>query len=31
MRTFQDGLRTTAEEKGARLRAQRSHRTGFTA
>ena len=31
MRTFQADLRTTAQEKGARLRAQRSQRTGFSA
>lgn len=31
MRTFQADLRTAAQEKGARLRAQRSHRTGFNA
>ena len=31
MRTFQADLRTSAQEKGARLRAQRSQRTGFSA
>ena len=31
MRTFQADLRSAAEEKGARLRAQRSQRTGFNA
>lgn len=31
MATFQDGLRTVADEKGARLRARTTHTTGFTA